>query len=329
MRDYSILIPHYKTKITAYCLHKIFKHSEGRAKVIVVSNSGTEGLQYLEPYKDKIQLIFYPSDLEQSHGLAFDYAIENAQTITDYFITLESDSFPVIDNWLSYYDELIEQGYDMAGSKLKLSGGEYYHPAGAMYKLQSWHEAKQLVEKWNSEYDYYPNMLMKDTFPCHIMAKRSEWIPTDQNHFHHSYRTMNLDEHLKRYLPIAQSVFHQGMGFTQESFYTYGQRNIETGINDLLKVSNENLIYRMGYEPGQWFGYWHLASGKKVKEIQTEIKWMHNRENQQQEGTMTESGVFHCWGITAYGTSPDENTVQDIINRKRQQMEELYNSINE
>lgn len=322
MRTYTILIPHYKTKITAYCLYKILKHSAGRVNVVVVSNSGREGLEYLEPFKDRFKLLFYPEHLTQSHGLAFDYAIENTD-ISEYFITLESDSFPTSDNWLDYYDNLIEPGYDMAGSKLKLSGGEYIHPAGAMYSLENWHIAKQFIENWNEIYDFYPNMLMKDEFPCHIMAKKNEWNPTNINHYHHSYRTMNLDEHLERYLPIAQSVFHNGMGYTQESYYTYGQRNIETGMNDLLKPNNDNLIYRMGYEPGQWFGYWHYATGRKVKEIPTEVMWMPNRVNQQQEYTLTENGVKHLWGVTAYGTS-DAAEVQDITKRKQELMNQLY-----
>lgn len=196
-----------------------------------------------------------------------------------------------------------------------------------VYTLQAWHEAKQLVEEWNAKYDYYPNMLMKDGFPCHVMSDRSEWNAIPMHLFHHSYFATPKETHLENYLPIAQSVFHNGMGAQQESYLTYGQRNTHTqGVLSNFNPS-ERLIYRMGYEPAQWFSYWHLAHGKKVKDIPTTTEWMPNRVNQQQEGTMTENGVFHIWGVTAYGTSPDTASVQDIIDRKKQITEELYNSI--
>ena len=313
MRAYTILIPHYKTKITAYCLHQIFKHSGNRVNVVVISNSGNEGLNYLEPYADRITTIIYPLNRMQSHGLAFDYAIENGLVKTDYFITLESDSYPTNDNWLEYYDRLIDEGYDMAASRLKLSGGEYYHPAGAMYRLDSWHQCKEYVEKLNDEYRYYPNYLPKDGFNCHIMESA------------HVAPKGNIEQ-LNNYLPIAQSVFHNGMGYNQESYHTYGNRNTITGVDDFLKVHNDPIIYRMGYEPGQFFGYWHLATGKKVYSIPTEVTWMHNRVNQQQECTKTENGIIHIWGGTAMTLTSDAS-VEDITRRKTELTEQLYNSI--
>jgi len=142
---FSILIPHYKTgKMTAYCIHKILKHrGNHEVNIIVVDNSNDGSEEYFMPFAEKFGThewcdgwyIPYPSDIMQSHGLAFDYALENVPNITPYFITLESDSYPIDDSWLDYYENLINEGYDMAGSYLRLSGGQYIHPAGAMYKL--------------------------------------------------------------------------------------------------------------------------------------------------------------------------------------------------
>jgi len=311
MRAYTCLIPHYKTKITAYCLHQIFKHSGNRVNVLVISNSGLEGLDYIEPYAERIRTIIYPLNRMQSHGLAFDYAIENGLVKTDYFITLESDSYPTNDNWLSYYDNLIDEGYDMAASRLKLSGGEYYHPAGAMYRLDSWHQCKEYVEKLNEAYYYYPNFALKEGFMCHVMMQKHTAVRPEA----------------KDYLPIAHSVFHNGMGYNQESYSTYGNRNTITGVDDFLKKnSNDYMVYRMGYEPGQFFGYWHLATGKKVYSIPTEVTWMPNRVNQQQECTKTENGIIHIWGGTAMTLTSDAS-VEDITRRKTELTEQLYNSI--
>jgi hypothetical protein len=293
----------------------------------VVSNSGSEGIEYLEPFRGQFQLMIYPTDKIQSHGLAFDYALTHAHFIEDYIITLESDSFPTSDNWLSYYDNLIDEGYDMAASLMKLSGGTYYHPAGAMYKVSNWIEARQTAAELNRQYRYLPNYIYKDGFPCHTMVHRDAKPDLRDLDIHSSYVEGKTASNEAGYLPIAQSVFHQGMGFNQESYPTYGKRDTATGKQDFISVWTESLIYRMGYEPGQWFGYWHLANNKKVKTIQTETIWMDKRVNQQQEFTITENGVKHLWGVTAYGTSPDNEALQDIINRKKQLIEQLYESI--
>ena len=82
----------------------------------------------------------------------------------------------------------------------------------------------------------------------------------------------------------------------------------------------------MGMEPGQWFCYWMLANEYKPYAIPTETTWMQNRENQQQERTVMENGFTHLWAVTAYNDATDP-ALKDIIDRKKNLMEELYNSI--
>lgn len=305
-RNYTILIPHYKTgKMTAYCLNQIFKHTHRAIKVVVIDNSQGEGLEYLQPYINKITLVTYPNTLMQSHGLAFDYAIAQGHVKTKYFITLESDSFPTDDNWLSYYDKLAMEGYDMAGSLLQLSGGEYIHPAGSMYRLENWKEAKADIEQHYKGFNFYSGYTQKDGHKYHFIT--TDTIP-------------NID--LKSYLPIAQSVFHNGMGANEEHITTYGNR--KSGQDNLLALKNNT--NRIGYEPGQWFAYWHKLKGKKIKHIPTQVEWMLNRVSQQQEFTLTENGVKHIWGVTAYNGVAQEE-LNDIIIRKQTIMNELYERI--
>lgn len=343
----SILIPHYKTgKMTAYCLSQIFKlKGEHEPDVYLVDNSNGEGMDEVFELIDKkgwpVSVLLYPQSLQQSHGIAFDYALKTwYDDITPYFITLETDSFPTNDNWLQYYVDLIEQGYDMAGSKLQLSGGEYIHPAGAMYSKENWSKARVFVKELNKTWDFYPNMLYKEGeydlakdppgFPYHVMKHQKYLVEFNPDTLHHSYKNNTPEHQLNSYLPIAQSVFHNGMGGLQEEFMTYGQRNIETGIRDLTILLNrekiETLVYRMGYEPGQFFAYWHYALGKKVYEIPTEVAWMEGWEGRQQESTITENGIKHLWGVSAYGLSTQES-VAEITARKLQRMNELYETI--
>lgn len=342
---FSILIPHFKTgKMTAYCISQILKHkgkhdveiividnsNDGSEKLFLTTNSdgtpNTECVNYGEHPNSDMYYLPYPKDLLQSHGIAFDFALQEIPTISEYFITLESDSFPIDDSWLDYYENLINEGYDMAGSYLRLSGGQYIHPAGAMYKLQNWLDAKELVKMYNENYDFYPNMIIQDGHPNHIMVKANSPMPKGE--YHHSYRESEMTEaNLLRHKPIANSVFHQAMGFNQESFHTYGKRNAETETKTILfNHSAPDVIHRLGYEPGQWFGYWHLATGKKVYQIPTEVVWMKHRENQQQEYTLTSSGVKHLWGVTAYN-GVDIEELNDIVKRKQTLMDELYESI--
>tara|TARA_R110000868_G_scaffold42388_2_gene143492 strand:- start:1959 stop:2882 length:924 start_codon:yes stop_codon:yes gene_type:complete len=305
---FSIIIPHWRTgKMTAYTISQIQKlKGKHKVNIIVVDNSNGEGTEFI-PADSNVMIVNYPTNLMQSHGIAFDYALQNIPNISEYFITLESDSFPTQDNWLDYYVELATEGYDMAGSRLRLSGGEYLHPAGAMYRKSNWKEAMDLVENYNSIFHYNPNSILMPEFAYHGMESKGE---QDEN-----------------YKPIAHGVFHQGMAFKDETLSTYGQRTIYSEVDSILIPEECRFNYqRVGYEPGQWFSYWHYAMGKKVKQIDTEIEWMPNRVNQQQEYTLTSNGVKHLWGVSAYhGASIEE--LSDIVKRKNEVVNELYNTI--
>ncbi len=332
--DTTILIPHFRTgRMTAYCIHQILKHKSNRdIKIIVIDNSNGEGVEYLQPFKDQIELVTYPVDkLMQSHGVAFDYAINLGLVETPYFITLESDSFPVQDGFLDIYADAYAQGFDLIGSLLTLSGGTFIHPTGAMYTMKLYEAAKLCVK--HIPYVYIPNAAMKEDFPCHLMVREEmygvflnnprEYIVP--NPAYKSFLSMRLNQERERYLPIATGVFHQGMGYNQESYYTYGKRNPMTALTDFTPTG-EQLIYRIGCEPGQWLFNYAIAHGKRVGDIPTDIRWMENRVGQQQEYTLTANGVKHSWGTTAYHGVTDEG-VQDIVKLKQDTMDALYNSM--
>lgn len=328
---FSILIPHYKTgKMTAYTIHQLLKH-KGRHEIDihVVNNSvGHDSLMYLLPYS--IYRYDYPPNKIQSHGIAFDYILPNIET--EYFITIESDSFPTTDNWLDYYEDLIKQGYDAAGSLLKLSGGQYLHPCGALYRKSVWQEANDYCEHM-IDYAYLPNIAMKENHPCHLMVKNSLFAefckdPEKYVELHPSYKgdsPMQITEKALAYQPVV-CPFHNGTGRFQETFSTYRFRNPTIGMSDVMLDNDSDLICRMGYEPGQWFHYYMLAMGKRIFYIPTETKWMEGRENQQQEYTINGVGFRHEWGVSSYDgcTAAD---VQDIVKFKANRVEQLYASI--
>jgi len=332
---YTILIPHYKTKITAYTVYKILQHSKGRdINIVVIDNSNGEGCEYLEPFRGSIKIIPYPRGIMQSHGLAYEFALENGYVNTEWFVTLESDSYPTADNWLTYYDDLIGKGYDSAGSLLTLSGGVFQHAAGSIYRKSIWQEAKAYVA--TMKYTFFPNMATKEgsDFGYHLMVKNHILVgfalrPALYIDLHHSYKDCDtdcLDRKMKEYQPIADSVFHNGMGDNQESIITYTQRNIFTEPAHVLLDNESDIIYRVGEEPGQWICYYQLAMGKQLFYIPTEVKWLKGRHGQQQEYTLMENGVKHLWGVSAYHKC-DAEALQDIVRFKDNQMNELYDSM--
>lgn len=332
---FSILIPHYKTwKMTFYAIHQVLKH-RGRHQVdiFVVDNNPSDGTaENLKFFGNKIHLIPYPAGKMQSHGIGYDFLVPHLRT--ECFVTMESDSFPETgrEDWLDWYDQLLKQGYDSAGSVLELSGGQFVHTAGAFYKKSIWQKAKRYVD--DMEYVYFPNIAMKEGFPCHLLVHESvlEQFMATPDHFITLYKDYEpptpelLQKKVEEYKPIGRGVFHNGAGRSQEAYSTYRERNVITERETILMDNKYPLIWRMGFEPGQFFCYWMLANKHNVYDIKTKTVWMPNRENQQQEYTISEAGFKHLWAVTAYNDATDP-ALMDIIEYKKNLMEELYNSI--
>lgn len=331
---FSIILCHFKTgKMTAFTIAQILKYkSNHEVEILICDNNSEDGsINYLEPFKEHIRVIDYPKEKLQSHGIGYDVLFEEASN--EWVIALESDSFPTRDGWLDYYARLAGEGYDAATSILQLSGGCYGHPAGAMYNRNVWIQAWKYCKK--IQYLYFPNMAMKDTFQSHIMVHQSlvhDFLakPYDYIELAEGYRPYTPELARKKwnhYLPVVGPM-HNGMGRVQESVKTYGGRNPETEVPNVLLDDRAKLIYRVGYEPGQWFYYWMLAIGYKVFHIPTETKWLPGKEMQQQEYTLTENGVKHLWGISAYHDHTPESE-RDVALLKQSIPDELYNSLPE
>lgn len=332
--QYSILLPHWKTgMMTAYTIAQLLKYKGTHdIEIFVIDNNAGDGsIEYLEPFMNQIKYIPYPKDRLQSHGIAFDYILPEIKT--EWFITIESDAFPTQDNWLDYYEDLINKGYDFAGSLLALSGGTYVHPCGALYNKKVWEQAKEYCNE--IQYAYFPNMSQKQGFDCHLMIHKDILdnvlaSPNDYIELANGYIGLSKNEMLLKLINYGPVVapFHNGMGRTDESVRTYGDRDIDTEVPNVLLTEKPKIINRIGYEPGQWFTYWQLAMGKKVFYIPTEVKWLPNRINQQQEYTLMENGFKHCWGISAYH-GVQTNNEKDIADVKQSLPEQLYKSLPE
>lgn len=330
---FSIILCHWKTgMMTAYTISQVLKY-KGRHEVdiLVLNNNAGDGSEkYLEPFMDQINYFEYPKDMMQSHGIGYDVLFELAKT--EWVICLESDSFPTKYGWLDYYEDLINIDYHCAGSLLKLSGGTYIHPAGTLYNkdvyAKGWAYCKEIA------YHYFPNMAMKEGFQCHLMVRKdicNDFLREPEDYIeladgYKPYYPQLAEKKCVHYLPVV-GPFHNGMGKNQESIHTYGFRTMASEAQNVLLDNKQKIIKRIGAEPGQWFAWWQKAMGYSIYEIPTEVHWLPGKENQQQEYTLTENGVKHLWGISAYhGVTLND---EDVAKVKQSIPEQLYNSLPE
>lgn len=328
----SIVFAHFRTgKISAYTVSQLLRYREGHEIEVLISdnNPGDGSIDYLQPFSKDIKIFDFPKDRQQSHGASYDYLIDKAKH--DVIITIESDSFPTRPGWISYYEKLINEGYEWGGSLLRLSGGNYCHPAGAFYKKKLWVEAKEYCE--NIQYSYFPNMSVKDNFDSHLMVHNrvleeflenpSKFITLANGYVGNTKEQMIAKRDYYRSIAMP---FHNGMGGRDESVHTFGQRTIASEVPYVLLDNKADFINRCGLEPGQWMSHWLTAMNKPGVIIPTEIKWMRNRGFQQQEYTLMDNGFKHAWGVSAYHKATGDS-VQDIIDFKANMVESLYNSL--
>lgn len=332
----TVIIPHYRVgKMLAYCISQLLKY-EGNdlLKIVVVDNRPSDGS--FEKYiigelRERVLYVPYPEHILQSHGVAINHALELDYVDTEHFLCLENDAYPV-GEFVPYYEALIKNGFDAAGSILSLSGGRYLHPCGALYRKSVWAECKAYCDA--IPYNYYPSLMLRDNFAMHTMIHKSisdqvEENPEDWMEVSSDYkdRAKEKMEDKRKYYEAVCCPFHDGRGGRQESVKTYGSRADETDVPFIiLNDKSQKIIGRCGYEPGQMFYYWMKAMGKKIFEIPTDVKWMPGRENQQQEYTLTESNIRHLWGISSY-TERAAVGVEDIYAEKHGLPDKLYNSL--
>jgi hypothetical protein len=327
----TILIAHYKVgKITAYAISQLLKYKGNHEiDIVVVDNNPDDGSAfYIYPFLKDITIVNYPKDRMQSQGAAYDWVLPSIRTET--FLTMESDAWPTKIDFLDYYEQKINEGFDCIGSLQKLSGGTYFHPCGTMYRTNVWQEAKEYFD--NVEYEYFPNMSRSNGFDCHLMVHESildafmknpdDYIELAEGY--KPYTPLKALEKMEYYRP-AKMVFHSGLGGRQENVKTYGYRTMETEVpHIILNHKNYKYINRIGYEPGQAFSYWLAATNKKIFNMPIEIKWMDGQEGKQQEYTLNEAGIYHAWGISSYGGS---ESTDKVATYKKSIPDQLYETL--
>lgn len=330
----SVILPHYKTlKITTVAIHKLIEfRGNHNLEIFVVDNNASDGTgDALRKIFPSVNFIDYPKDKLQSHGVAISYAVPEISN--EIFVTAESDSFPTSTDFFDSIEKMVNDGYDSGGSLLSLSGGQYLHPAGAFYKKSLILEAEAYCNE--IEYAYIPHISVKEGFPCHVMVHNSiveTFYETPTKFIKLEEKNKNINpEELKIIANNYKSVvcpFHNGMGDSDESYNTYGLRSVQTEPVRILNKNEKLIINRLGFEPGQWLCYFQLAMGRKLKYVETHTAWMPGRVNEQQDFTLMQTGFTHLWGCSSFHES-DSVEFKDVVIRKKNKIEALYNSLPE
>jgi glycosyltransferase involved in cell wall biosynthesis len=127
---YSVLmVVHNALDFVRISTLRTLRHIEGRdARLVVVDNASTDGAREwlrLLARRGDIDLIENPANI--GHGPALELA--RARTASPYLVTLDSDAFPLADDWLERLRARLDDGAGAAGI---LHHRNYIHPSCLM-----------------------------------------------------------------------------------------------------------------------------------------------------------------------------------------------------
>lgn len=129
-----LMVVHNAREVVKLSIQNTFKHiADADAQLVVVDNASSDGIeQWLDVMSARGDLMLLRSEKNIGHGPALEYARE--QTQSPFIVTLDSDAFPLQDNWLDLLESRIQ-------GKVKVSGilhhRDYIHPSCLMIKRET------------------------------------------------------------------------------------------------------------------------------------------------------------------------------------------------
>ncbi|HLA64318.1 MAG TPA: glycosyltransferase, partial [Rhodothermales bacterium] len=127
---YAILMATHDTlRMTQMATLRTLRHSAGHdARLVVVDNASTDGTRaWLRLLADRGDLTLVESETNLGHGPALQRAL--AETRAPYVVTLDSDAFPLADDWLPRLEARLTDRVKVAGI---LHHRDYVHPSCLM-----------------------------------------------------------------------------------------------------------------------------------------------------------------------------------------------------
>lgn len=133
--EYSILmVVHNTREMTQMATQRTLRHCRGHdARVVVVDNASNDGAEvWLKMLAARGDIELIEADSNLGHGPALELA--RRHTRSPYLVTLDSDAFPLCDDWLSRLRARIQGDVKVAGIR---HHRDYIHPSCLMLARQT------------------------------------------------------------------------------------------------------------------------------------------------------------------------------------------------
>jgi hypothetical protein len=110
--------PGHKIRWLDLCLPQIERHSRSSDYQIYIANGDSEAEgRYIAATYPKVKVFSYRTEKRgaEQHSAGLDFLIERLDKEIEYFVTLDSDAFPIRDRWLEILTSFIETGATAVG----------------------------------------------------------------------------------------------------------------------------------------------------------------------------------------------------------------------
>ena len=112
-RTYTVVSCHYGDLFwVKHMLHEVVKHSGGRVEAAVIVDQSRESEEALAALPLVTKVLTFEPDVAQiaveghDHPAALDRAVATTDFTTSHIMVMDSDAFPVTDEWLSRLDDI-------------------------------------------------------------------------------------------------------------------------------------------------------------------------------------------------------------------------------
>lgn len=317
MRKISILLPHFRAvKWLAIAVHALKRYEPDVPWELVVCNNspGHPSIKILTETElgDGVKIVDGQADFP-SHGKGLFFAYQAADPLSDWIMTMESDSLPIRDNWSHEFIKASSR-YDLIGPEMKMGGGTYIHPCGAIVR-RSVLEEHAAWRKRYSDWKFCPGAapsLGLHESGYHVVAHK-DWLDGKD-------LPADVAANIKLWEPDV-GPWQSMIEWDDDSFSNYWTRD---GVTHWEPRKGMNWHLRIGLEPGCHLSWWAQAHGVKCLKAPTHVEWMKGKENAQASYSDVFSGFRHVWA----GTSAFCNGIPaDTKAHKMAQMESYFSEL--
>jgi hypothetical protein len=318
MRKLSILLPHFKAvKWLAIAVHAFKKYQPAIPWELVVCNNSPwhPSIKILTETHlgEDVKIVDGQADFP-SHGKGLFFAYQASDLKSDWIMTTESDAFPIRDNWSNEFIKA-SANYDLVGPEMKMGGGTYIHPCGAIVR-RSVLEAHQ---QWRDKYANWK--FLPGAAPALGLSEKGYHVVAHESFLEGKDLPFDVQCGMRLWEPDV-GPWQSMIEWDDDSFDSYWKRD---SVKNWTPTDKKHHL-RIGLEPGCHLAWWAQGHGFRCLKAPTHVEWMKGRENAQASYSDVFGGFRHVWaGTSAFCDGIPEDTKQ----HKMQQMEHYFSQLPE